>query len=134
MVGENSASSYNINTCLFNYWTAYANLPKTAGGGKNLKPVLDGAVKCGRQGLCYSDKVGGAATFAVCYNQATLIPEFTGHILNTNTAGVGREKNFREDTTIGNYFTTKIDRQKYRQTDRQTVGCMGGWMDERMNG
>ncbi|XP_068762362.1 uncharacterized protein [Montipora capricornis] len=70
-VGTRSSFSNNINTCHFNSWP---------------QNVLNGQVSCSHQQLCY----GGYGTagqeralFAVCYNTAKRIPEFTGHILNS---------------------------------------------------
>ncbi|XP_068674111.1 uncharacterized protein [Montipora foliosa] len=70
-VGTRSSFSNNINTCHFNSWP---------------QNLLNGQVACSHQQLCY----GGYGTagqeralFAVCYNTAKLIPEFTGHILNS---------------------------------------------------
>ncbi|XP_068674109.1 uncharacterized protein [Montipora foliosa] len=70
-VGTRSSFSNNINTCHFNSWP---------------QNVLNGQVPCSHQQLCY----GGYGTagqeralFAVCYNTAKRIPEFTGHILQS---------------------------------------------------
>lgn len=59
--------SNNINPCLFRAWV-------TAG-------VLQNEVACTSQQLCYGAHNGGQALFAVCYNTNTLIPEFTGNIV-----------------------------------------------------
>lgn len=70
MVGPPSpypSFSNNINTCLFRAWV-------TAG-------VLQNEVACTSQQLCYGAHNGGQALFAVCYNTNTLIPEFTGNIV-----------------------------------------------------
>ena len=60
----------NINACLFESWT------------NRTSPVLSKPVNCtgnARSGLCYG--VNQQALFAVCYNNKTLIPEFSGHIV-----------------------------------------------------
>ena len=60
----------NINACLFESWTNRTN------------PVLSKPVNCSsdaRSGLCYG--VNQKAFFAVCYNNKTLIPDFSGHIV-----------------------------------------------------
>ena len=92
------AYAYDINNCLFVHWTRFS--PKTS----RLKfPVLNEFVECHEKELCY----GGndvQAQFAVCYNQQTLIPEFTGHVLESDVEGSGRGSGaFRRDFGIGNY-------------------------------
>jgi hypothetical protein len=76
----------NINACLFENWIKRAN------------PVLSKGVNCSsneRFGLCYG--INQQASFAVCYNNNTLIPEFSGHIVEPvsgkRTGGRGRWRN-----------------------------------------
>ena len=70
-VGKRSSFSNDFNGCLFNGWPTN---------------VLSGQVECPGQQLCYG-RHGPAgleqALFAVCYNTVTLIPEFTGHVLQS---------------------------------------------------
>lgn len=94
---EYNAFSHEINRCLFQYWTPYV--------GKNPHPGLSKLVKCKGDGLCYGANPK-MAQYAACYNQKTLIPVFTGHIVHPNIGGQGRENEFRADTGIGNsYFS-----------------------------
>ena len=92
------AYSYDINACLFGHWTRFS--PKTS----RLKfPVLSKLVECHEKQLCYGGN-GVQAQFAVCYNQETLIPEFTGHVLEPDVVGSGRGSGaFRRDFGIGKY-------------------------------
>ena len=91
------AISYDINTCLFHGWTPYV-------GKKNPHPVLSTWVKCKGTELCYGTDQNEIAQYAACYDQKTLIPVFTGHIVHPNIkgGGGGREDKFRADNTIGN--------------------------------
>jgi len=61
--------SNNINTCLFDSWVADG--------------VLRSQVACDSQQLCYGRYDGEKALFAVCYNTETLIPEYTGNIVES---------------------------------------------------
>ena len=91
-----NAFDNDINKCLFNGWTAYV-------GKINPHPGLRDRVKCKGKGLCYGADGNGIAQYAACYNQKTLIPEFTGHIVHPGIAeGGGREDEFVADTSIGN--------------------------------
>ena len=45
--------------------------------------MLKEKVACHSQGLCYGRYDGEKALFAVCYNTTTLIPEYTGNIVET---------------------------------------------------
>lgn len=71
---------------------------------KNPHPGLSTWVKCKGRGLCYGLDQNKTAQYAACYDQVTLIPVFTGHIVHPNIGkgGGGREDTFRADTTIGN--------------------------------
>ena len=93
--------SNNINKCLFQYWTP----------GKNATPVLKKDVTCNGNsqiGLCYGANKK-MSQYAACYNQKTLIPDFTGHIVRPNIGGQGRgDTVFRADAGVGNIFTTLI--------------------------
>ncbi len=90
---DDNAFSDNINFCLFDRWKV----------GKI--PVLTGKVECNgheRTGLCYG--LNRNALFAVCYNTKTLIPEFSGHIIDA-PGGAGRDKDWRnEDGKFGMKF------------------------------
>lgn len=89
-----NAFDNDINKCLFNGWTAYV-------GKINPHPGLRDRVKCKGKGLCYGADGNGIAQYAACYNQKTLIPEFTGHIVHPGIAeGGGREDEFVADTSI----------------------------------
>jgi len=98
MVNVMDAFSQDINKCLFQYWTPYV-------GKKNPHPGLSTSVKCKGRGLCYgldNNDQNEIAQYAACYDQVTLIPVFTGHIVHPNIGegGGGREDTFRADTTI----------------------------------
>ena len=72
------AFSNDINSCLFDDW--FSN-----------KGILATKVDCSgpnRSGLCYGSET--RTLFAVCYNNETLIPEFTGHVVEANIVGKGR--------------------------------------------
>ena len=102
MLGENSFS-FDINRCFFQFWTPFVGTNKEHAG-------LEKRVECRGTQLCYGGNKK-MAQFAVCYNQKTLIPEFTGHIVYPDVIGQGNEGNFREDTTIGNNsFYVKLDK------------------------
>lgn len=102
MIGALNSFSDDIVKCLFQYWTQYA-------GGNKYPPAMENqlAVRCAgpsRRGLCYGPKVKGKsskALFAVCYNVQTLIPEFTGHVLQPGSGGSGNQGNFRGEGTLG---------------------------------
>ena len=93
MVGAGDAFSNDINKCLFQYWTAFV--------GKNPHPGLSKLVQCRERGLCYGNNPD-RAQYAACYDQTTLIPVFTGHIVHPNIGGQGRANAFRHDNGIGN--------------------------------
>ena len=87
-----NAFSNDINKCLFTAWT-------TASGNPNA--VLSKSVECkGYAGshvqLCYGLEPP-KAQFAACYNKETLTPDFTGHIVEPDIKGAGREDEWRED-------------------------------------
>ena len=94
VIGYNAFSN-DINKCLFVYWTPYI--------GKNPNPSLGERVDCNGIGLCYGANTK-MAQYAACYNQKSLIPEFTGHIVFPNIGGDGRDNEFRADTGIGKIF------------------------------
>lgn len=85
MVSYNAFSN-DINECLFQYWT----------------PGLSKPVECNGKELCYGDGDLNMAQYAVCYNQKTLIPVFTGHIVKPDIGGVGGGSYFRADDGVGN--------------------------------
>ena len=95
-----NAFSNDINKCLFTAWT-------TASGNPNA--VLSKSVECkGYAGshvqLCYGLEPP-KAQFAACYNKETLTPDFTGHIVEPDIQGAGREDEWREDEgKYGNEF------------------------------
>ncbi len=85
-----NAFSDNINYCLFDRWKV----------GKS--PVLAGKVSCNgheRTGLCYG--FNRNALFAVCYNTKTLIPEFSGHVVDAPGGGAGRDEWRNEEGKYG---------------------------------
>lgn len=89
---DTNAFSNDINKCLFTAWT-------TASGNPNA--VLSKSVECkGYKGshvqLCYGLEPP-KAQFAACYNKETLTPDFTGHIVEPDIEGAGREDEWRED-------------------------------------
>ena len=105
-VGSRSSFSSDFNSCLFNGWP-----PK----------VLAGKVTCSGQQLCYGGHGSAGqeqALFAVCYNTKTLIPEFTGHFLQsggetvsppgilTNPDDINKE--WISDTTLGKSMTPQV--------------------------
>jgi len=69
--------SNDFNTCLFGDWV-------TDG-------VLSNQVTCTGQKLCYGKYGGTKALFAVCYNTDTLIPEFSGNVIQSGGT-VGEKK------------------------------------------
>ncbi|XP_046863711.1 uncharacterized protein LOC124457525 [Xenia sp. Carnegie-2017] len=79
-----NAFSSDIKSCLFDDW--FSN-----------KGILKTEVDCSgpnRSGLCYGES---RTLFAVCYNNETLIPEFTGHVVEANIMGSGRSKWINEN-------------------------------------
>ena len=103
--------SNDIYSCMFQFWIRYV--------GKNKFPVLKDkkSANCVGLGLCYGappkkkpvQNNKRRAQFAVCYNQVTLIPEFTGHLVQPGIPdGGGREDEFRADTSIGNHLVTVL--------------------------
>ena len=95
---------YDINDCLFRDWTPYMRtMPKTSKIAIKKPAVLRKLVDCHGKQLCYND-TGVQAQFAVRYNQETLTPEFTGHVLEPIVVGSGRGSGtLRPDSGIGNY-------------------------------
>ncbi|CAB4017300.1 Hypothetical predicted protein, partial [Paramuricea clavata] len=87
--GKNAFDN-NINRCLFDGWS------------RGRSAVLNAKMECrGRSyaGLCYGLR-RGTALFAVCYNQNTLIPEFTGHVvspLGRNQVAATGKDDFRNE-------------------------------------
>jgi len=97
------AFSNDIYKCMFQHWIKYV--------GGNKHPVLKDAksAKCSGLGLCYGGpnrmiKKKRVAQFAACYNQVTLIPEFTGHLIQPNIPDEGGRDEFREDDSVGNHL------------------------------
>ena len=94
--------SNDINTCLFGDWV-------TDG-------VLSNQVTCTGQKLCYGKYGGTKALFAVCYNTNTLIPEFTGNVVQSG--GTVGENNmiqpdeydpaWKKDEGLGNIYSRPI--------------------------
>ena len=124
-VGTRSSFSNNINTCHFNSWPPN---------------VLNGQVSCLHEQLCY----GGYGTagqekalFAVCYNKATRIPEFTGHILQSGgvtkasqkifTDPDDADKNWISDATLGKkkYNFYYFPEQRYEKCNPSIVQSPG---------
>ncbi|CAH3196185.1 unnamed protein product, partial [Porites evermanni] len=78
------AFGYDINNCLFSHWTPFKVVEKG-------NAVLQKQVACGGKQLCYGTPPNPnntpeqqkfhKAQFAVCYNTATRIPTFTGHVV-----------------------------------------------------
>lgn len=112
-VGSRSSFSSDFNSCLFDGWPPN---------------VLAGKVKCSGQQLCYGGHISAGkeqALFAVCYNTGTLIPEFTGHFLQsggetvsppgilTNPDDINKE--WISDTTLGGQVATDADYKRYPQ-------------------
>ena len=65
-------------------------------------------VKCqGRylQQLCYGTDPEDRAQYAVCYNTNTLIPEFTGHVLNPFEPQAGGRGEWAIDRNVGKLFS-----------------------------
>ena len=91
-----NAFSDKINDCLFYSWSRYNK--------NNPTPSLGELVTCKGRGLCYGANPR-IAQYAAYYNQKTLIPEFTGHIVQPNIGGQGRGGDWKSDTEIGNIFT-----------------------------
>ncbi|XP_044182632.1 uncharacterized protein LOC122963281 [Acropora millepora] len=93
------AFSNDIYKCMFQHWIQYV--------GGNKHPVLKDAksATCVGLGLCYGGpnrmiKKERVAQFAACYNQVTLIPEFTGHLIQPNIPDGGGRDEFREDDSV----------------------------------
>lgn len=111
-VGTRSSFSSDFNKCLFNGWPP---------------EVLAGQVTCSGQQLCYGghgSKGQEQALFAVCYNTETLIPEFTGHFLQSGGETVSppgiltnpdeRNKDWISDATLVQVAThTDYSQQKF---------------------
>ena len=82
--GNRNAFSSDINQCLFSGW-------KQVG-------IITGNVPCNTgKGLCYGTNPNAQAQFAICYNTKTLTPDFTGHVVESQS-GSGRPSSFRSDT------------------------------------
>ncbi|KAJ7374445.1 hypothetical protein OS493_007551 [Desmophyllum pertusum] len=94
MVAANThnAFSNDINRCLFSSWSRYNKR-------NNPNYILPELVTCKGIGLCYGANPR-IAQYAACYNQKTLIPEFTGHIVQPNIGGQGRDGDWKSDTGI----------------------------------
>ena len=105
-VGSRSSFSSDFNSCLFDGWPPN---------------VLAGKVTCSGKQLCYGGHGSAGkeqALFAVCYNTTTLIPEFTGHFLQsggqtvsppgilTNPDDINKE--WISDTTLGKSMTPQV--------------------------
>lgn len=112
-VGTRSSFSSDFNSCLFDGWPPN---------------VLAGKVTCSGQQLCYGGHVSAGkeqALFAVCYNTKTLIPEFTGHFLQSGgetvsppgilTNPVDIDKDWISDTTLAGKVATDADYKHYPQ-------------------
>ena len=103
-----NAFSNDIYNCMFQYWIKFV--------GGNKFPVLkdQNSAKCVGLGLCYGapnpklkpmENSKRRAQFAVCYNQDTLIPEFTGHLIQPDIKEGGKDREaFRSDTSFGNHL------------------------------
>ena len=103
------AFGYDINNCLFIHWTPFKVVEKG-------NAVLQKQVVCGGKQLCYGTPPNPndppeqqkfhKAQFAVCYNTATRIPTFTGHVVKPGVVGGNQDQEpneFHADT----YFTGK---------------------------
>ena len=126
LVGTRSSFSNNINTCHFDSWP---------------QNVLNGQVSCLHQQLCYGRYVTAGqerALFAVCYNTATRIPEFTGHILQSGgvtkapqkiftDANNDENKNWISDATLGKkiYNFYYFPEQRYKKCNLSIVQTPG---------
>ena len=102
-----NAFSNDIYECMFQHWIKYV------GGNKN--PVLKdmNSAKCVGLGLCYGGpnrmiKKKRVAQFSACYNQVTLIPEFTGHLIQPDIPDQGGREEFREDNSVGNHYSNSL--------------------------
>ena len=83
VASNRNAFSNDINQCLFSGW-------KQVG-------IITGNVPCSGKGLCYGTNPNAQAQFAVCYNTNTLTPDFTGHVVESQS-GSGRSSSFKSDT------------------------------------
>ena len=105
-VGTRSSFSNDFNSCLFNGWPP---------------GVLADNVTCSGQQLCYGGHGSAGqeqALFAVCYNTATLIPEYTGHFLQSGGETVSPpgiltnpddiNKDWISDATLGKAMTPQV--------------------------
>ena len=95
---EENAFSQNIHNCLLKTW-------------EEEKILAPSAVSCESEdlvGLCYGSNP--TAKFAVCYNQATLIPEFTAHeVLGVPGGKEEADKQWRnENGEFGKYVICTI--------------------------
>ena len=91
-VKAQNAFSNDINYYLFNSWM----------GGKT--PVLAAKIDCSghqRKGLCYGFK--RVASFAVCYNTTSLIPDMSGYSVYKPPPAGGRDEWRDEDGPYGTY-------------------------------
>ncbi|XP_015752877.1 PREDICTED: uncharacterized protein LOC107332657 isoform X1 [Acropora digitifera] len=112
-VGTRSSFSSDFNKCLFNGWPP---------------EVLAGQVTCSGHQLCYGGHGSAGkeqALFAVCYNTETLIPEFTGHFLQSGGETVSPpgiltnpndiNKDWISDTTLAGQVASDADYRHYPQ-------------------
>ena len=110
--------SNDIYNCMFQYWIRFV-------GGNNFPVLQDkNSASCLGLGLCYGKpdpKVKKrVAQFAVCYNQVTLIPEFTGHIIQPNIPDGGGREAFRADTSVGNHLVA-VDKTAFNTSYSNSV-------------
>ena len=109
MILNLDAFGYDINNCLFSHWTPFRVLGKG-------DAVLQKQVVCHGKQLCYgtppnsddppTKKQFHRAQFAVCYNTATRIPTFTGHVVKPVVAG-GNQEQEPDEFHADAYFTGK---------------------------
>ena len=98
---EKNAFSKDINQCLFDGWRTRSS------------PVLSSRVRCNGHklvGLCYglnNQRNRRIATFVVCYNKLSLIPEFSGHVVRYKCGAGGRET-FRDENGVYGKLSMKV--------------------------
>ena len=95
---DGNAFDNNVNHCLFDRWKVGTNR------------ILATKVKCNgrkRTGLCYG--LNGKALFAVCYNKISLIPDFTGHIVDWVSGGATGRDDWRNETGKYGRWKTNYD-------------------------
>ena len=91
-VKAQDAFSNDINYCLFNSWMS----------GKT--PILAAKIDCSghqRNGLCYG--LNRVASFAVCYNTTSLIPDMSGYSVYRPGQAPGRDEWRNEDGPYGTW-------------------------------